>query len=155
MSSSRLPDENQTRRERTAWWNSAYAPRGRSACSDDRDGNRSQAGPGSPEAGVPDSNAPVQPGWDKTFGLPGIAGNGHPTVRASAKLGDGQIVITGSFQQVGPVVAPYAALWNGHEWKAIGDGLSDGLDRLAATPSGELFGSVAYLNGELRRALGR
>ena len=30
MSSSRLPDENQTRRERTAWWNSAYAPRGRS-----------------------------------------------------------------------------------------------------------------------------
>ncbi|MDF2695029.1 MAG: hypothetical protein K0S65_3412 [Labilithrix sp.] len=113
------------------------------SCSSDSDGQPSR--PGLPEAGIPDGSPPTPAGWDPRFGLPGIAGTGHTVVNASAKIAEDQLVITGSFAQAGAALAPHVALWNGKEWKAIGQGLSESLDRLAATPSGELFGSVVHV----------
>ncbi len=99
------------------------------------DGSTPDGGP-KPDAG------PHEPGWDPSFSLPGVAGRLAPQVRAMARIGNRQIALAGNFEQAGSLPMKFVGLWNGNQWLSIGTGLPDAIDKMVATPDGELFGTV-------------
>ena len=99
------------------------------------DGSAPDAGP-KPDAG------PHEPGWDPSFSLPGVGGRVVPKVNAMARVANRQIAIAGNFEQAGSIPTEFVALWNGSKWLSIGAGLTDPIDKMVATPTGELYGTV-------------
>jgi len=125
-------------------------------CSSSDDGGG--AGP-TPDASTPDSSTPNddgsapdggpkpdagphEPGWDPSFSLPGVAGRLAPQITAMARIGNRQIALAGNFEQAGSIPTKFVALWNGNAWLSIGTGLPGDIQKMVATPTGELFGTV-------------
>jgi len=101
-----------------------------------------------PDGGTPKPDAgPHEPGWDPSFSLPGVAGRLAPQINAMARIGNRQIALAGNFEQAGSIPTKFVALWNGNAWLSIGSGLPDAIDKMVATPSGELFGTVRTSDG--------
>lgn len=109
--------------------------------------------PPTDDASVPDAPGPKpdagphEPGWDPSFSLPGVAGRIKPTVNAIARVANRQIALAGNFEQAGSVPTKFVALWNGNQWLSISTGLTGAIDKMVATPTGELFGTVRTQNG--------
>ena len=105
------------------------------------------------DASVPDGSnpkpdaGPHEPGWDPSFSLPGVAGRLEPRIGAMARIGNRQIALAGNFEQAGSIPTKFVALWNGNAWLSIGTGLSENIEKMVATPSGELFGTVSAVDG--------
>ena len=105
------------------------------------------------DASVPDAPGPKpdagphEPGWDPSFSLPGVAGRLKPTVNAIARVANRQIALAGNFEQAGSIPTKFVALWNGNQWLSISTGLTGAIDKMVATPTGELFGTVRTNTG--------
>lgn len=100
-----------------------------------------------PDGGPKKDAGPHEPGWDPSFSLPGVAGRLAPQISAMARIGNRQIALAGNFEQAGSVPTKFVGLWNGNKWLSIGTGLTEAIDRMVATPSGELFGTVPVQDG--------
>ncbi|MBX3222465.1 MAG: hypothetical protein KF795_18250 [Labilithrix sp.] len=100
------------------------------------------------DASVPDAPGPKpdagphEPGWDPSFSLPGVSGRLGPAVNAIARIANRQIALAGNFEQAGSIPTKFVALWNGNQWLSISTGLTGAIDKMVATPTGELFGTV-------------
>lgn len=128
------------------------------ACSSSDDDGGGGAGPDAsvpPDAAAPDAEdastrdaapkpdaGPHDPGWDPGFSLPGVGGRVVPTVNAMARVANRQIAIAGNFEQAGSIPTKFVALWNGNKWLSIGAGLPGPIEKMVATPTGELYGTV-------------
>jgi trimeric autotransporter adhesin len=95
-----------------------------------------------PDAPPPREAGPHEPGWDPSFSLPGVAGRVNPTVNAIARIANRQIALAGNFEQAGSIPTKFVALWNGDKWLSISSGLPAAIEKMVATPTGELYGSV-------------
>ena len=100
-----------------------------------------------PEAGPKPDPGPHEPGWDPSFSLPGVAGRLRPRVSAMARIANRQIALAGNFEQAGSIPTQFVALWNGDKWLSISQGLTGEIDKMVATPTGELVASVRSSDG--------
>jgi hypothetical protein len=89
--------------------------------------------------------------WDDQFGLPPVDGS----IYCAAKFG-GDIIVGGTFQQIGGVFAKNIARWDGVMWHALGNGLDVGVSCLTVY-HGSLFagGSFQFVEGTFSPHLAR
>ncbi len=95
-----------------------------------------------PDASPSPDAGPHAPGWDPGFSLPGVAGRLRPQISAMARIANRQIALAGNFEQAGSTPTKFVALWNGDKWLSISSGLTGAIEKMVATPTGELFGTV-------------
>src|SRR5262245_39220921 len=89
--------------------------------------------------------------WDDQFGLPSVDGSIYCAVR----FGD-DLVVGGTFRQIGGVFAKNIARWDGHVWHALGNGLDYEVSCLAVY-HGDLFagGRFQFVEGTFSPHLAR
>jgi trimeric autotransporter adhesin len=90
---------------------------------------------------LPRVQGPGDQNWDTRFGPPAAGGLGlNNHVEAIAELPNGNLIVTGSFQDAGgDSDADYIARWDGTAWNALGTGLNGVGKALAVAPNGDLF----------------
>jgi len=59
-----------------------------------------------------------------------------------ARIANRQIALAGNFEQAGSTPTKFVALWNGDKWLSISTGLTGAIEKMVATPTGELFATV-------------
>src|SRR4029453_13333737 len=69
------------------------------------------------------------------------------TVKALARLPNGDLVAGGTFTAVGAVAASNVARWDGSTWFPLGSGLQNSVPALGALPGGNLAAAVIPLLG--------
>lgn len=66
------------------------------------------------------------------------------SVQAIAVLGNGDIVIAGSFQTIGGVTVNNIARWNGAAWSSLGTGINGAVRALTVGSNGDLFATGGF-----------
>ena len=100
------------------------------------------------EAGDGGQPATPEPGWSHDFALPGVNGATTSTVASVIITGTRKLWVGGEFSQAGDVPAQNVAIWNGQRWSAPGEGLSEVVTQLVATPAEEIYALVRADEGQ-------